>query len=142
MAAGVPWTCEKCGRCKVAKARAETRLSRLIVAGAYPAIMASGFGLFAVLGETELSLTLAAYISVLCCAGLITLHEFKLPYRREWKPAGGEVTADALFMVTVQIALPYLLGISLVLALADFIATKGFALQTLSKASEMISVVS
>ena len=59
-------------------------------------------------------------------AAVITLHEIKLPNREQWKPSAGEVGTDALFMATVQIALPYLLSITLVIAVSEILKTGGY----------------
>ena len=80
------------------------RVSKLLVLVSYPATIALGFALYAVLIGAGWSVTLASYISVLTGAALITLHEIKLPYRKEWKPKVGEIGADSVYMITVQVA--------------------------------------
>ena len=57
------------------------RVSKLVVVASYPATMALGFVLFAVLTGAGWSVILASYIAALTGAVLITLHEIKLPYR-------------------------------------------------------------
>ena len=106
-------------------------VSRLIVAGAYPVTMVIGFAIFLTASDAGLPVGIASYAAVLTCAALITLHEIALPYRREWRPDGGEIGCDAMFMITVQIALPYLLSISVVVALSEYLETNGFAVQGL-----------
>ena len=106
-------------------------MSNLVVVGSYPAIITLGFALYATLTGAGFAITLAAYVSVLIGAGLITLHEMNLPYRADWKPRAREVGADALFMVTVQIALPYLLSITLVIAAAASLTAGGLTVQGL-----------
>ncbi len=101
---------------------------RFVAVASYPAIMAVGFGLYAGLTALGLSVTLASYVSALAGAVLITAHEALLPYRSAWRPNAGEIGTDAVFMVVVQIALPFLLSISAVVALSDFLTTRGLAL--------------
>ena len=104
------------------------RVSKLLIRGSYPAIMAVGFVLFAILIGAGWSVTLASYIAMLTGAALITLHEIKLPYREEWKPGGGEIGADAAYMITVQIALPYFISISVVIYLSEVLRSSGVAM--------------
>ena len=96
-----------------------TVVARMIVVASYPAVIAFGLGLYAALVVQDLHVTPAAYIAVLAGAALVTLHELKWPCRTEWRPGLGEVGADMLFMLFVQVALPYLLSISLVIFLAE-----------------------
>ena len=99
--------------------------SRLVVVGSYPTVMMLGFAFYAGFTGIGLSVTLASFASVLIGATLITLHEINLPHREEWKPRTSEVGTDAAFMVTVQIALPYLLSVSLVIAVSEYLKTSG-----------------
>ncbi len=107
----------------------QKRVSILLVLASYPATMALGFVLYAVLIAAGWSVILASYISLLMGAALITLHEIKLPYREEWKPNVEEISADTLFMITVQVALPYLISISVVILLSDMLRSNGVAME-------------
>ncbi len=106
---------------------AERTVSKLVAAGSYPAVMMLGFALYAGLAGMGLPVTLASFVSVLIGAAVITLHEIKLPHRVAWKPGAGEIGTDAAFMMTVQIALPYLLSLSLVVAVSEYLKTRGLA---------------
>lgn len=99
--------------------------ARFAAAASYPAIMVLGFVLYGVATGLGVSVTLASYGAVLVCAALITAHEITLPYRRDWKPERGELGTDAVFMVLVQIALPLLLAITVVVAIADYLDATG-----------------
>lgn len=110
---------------------ADPPMAKAFAIASYPVIMLLGFGLYAALIGAGLTVTLASYLSALIGAVLITVHEIKLPYRPAWKPHRSEVGTDAVFMVAVQIALPYLLSISVVVALADYLATSGLAVQSI-----------
>lgn len=105
------------------------RVAKLVVVASYPATIAFGLVLFAVLTGAGASVTLASYIAVLTGAVLITLHEIKLPYREEWKPRVEEIGADAVYMITVQVALPYLISISVVISLSEALRSNGVAME-------------
>ena len=100
--------------------------TKFVVVASYPAIMLLGFVLYAALTSLGVSVILASYGSVFICAVLITVHELMLPNREEWKPHRNDIGTDTVFMVLVQVALPYLLSISLVVALAGYLETRGF----------------
>ena len=103
----------------------------LAAMGAWPAVMTAALGVHAWLAWLGLPPALAAYAAGLLGALLITWHEIRLPYRRAWKPAGAEVANDFLFLVTVQVALPFLLAVSVVSALARYFAVHGVAADAL-----------
>lgn len=100
---------------------------RFVAASSYPVVMALACASFAALSALGLAAALGAYAAVLLGAVLITWHEIKVPYRRNWKPSAPEVGADALFMGAVQIGVPLLLSVKLVVALADGLRAQGFA---------------
>ena len=102
--------------------------ARLAIIGAYPAVMVSGFALFAAFSAAGLSPLAASYVAALAAAALITLHEIRLPYRRAWQPGVTDIGTDALFMVAVQVALPYLLSLLIVSALSDVLGKDGVGL--------------
>lgn len=105
-------------------------LPRMVAAGSYPATMALCLVVYQSLVGGGVSAVPASYLSVLIGAALITLHEITLPYRQTWRPNGFEVGTDALFLATVHIALPYLLAISLVVALSGYLTANGVAVQS------------
>ncbi len=105
--------------------------AKVIVGASYPTVLTFGFGTFAALAAQCLHVTLASYIAVLAGAALVTLHELKLPCRAEWRPGLPEVGADTLFMLVVQVALPYLLSITLVIFLAEQLRVGGFIVEGL-----------
>ena len=104
---------------------------RLVAACAYPVVMVLGYGFFALFPRLGLPVAVSAYAAVLVGAILITAHEIRLPYRRDWRPQATEVQTDALFLGAVQIGVPLLLGISLVVALADLLRGTGLAIEGL-----------
>ena len=100
-------------------------LSRLAAVGSYPVVIVLGFALYLTLAGAGWYLTLASYGAALVGVGLITLHEMMLPYRRDWRPPAEEVRTDALFIIVVQAALPYLLAITVVIGLAGALQAGG-----------------
>lgn len=106
-------------------------LSRMIVVASYPTILALGFAFYTAFTSGGLPVSLASYVSVAICAALITLHEIKLPFRTAWKPQRSEIHTDAVFMVTIQVALPYLLSISVVVAVSEYLQSSGLTIQTI-----------
>ena len=106
------------------------RGARLVAGCAYPAVMAMAVTLHASLAWMGLSPPLAAYGAGLLAALLITWHEIRLPYRESWKPRRPEVADDLLFLITVQVALPLLLAVSLVSVLAQYLVAHGIVLGT------------
>jgi len=103
----------------------------LAVRGAYPAVMAIGFGLYAASAPLLGSPALASYLAVAVAALLITLHEIALPYRRSWRPSAAELRVDALFLILIQVALPYLLAVTLVVALSALARENGLVIRAL-----------
>ena len=106
-------------------------LAGVVTAVSYPAVLGTGFAVYATLLWIGWAVALASYVAVLTGAALVMLHETKLPYRREWRPTGGVVTADALFMGTVQGVLPLLLSFTVVIWLAGLLDTTGLSIDGL-----------
>ena len=105
-------------------------ISRLVVAGSYPGIMVLVFVLYGLYIDWGWPLALASGVSVLIGAALITLHEIKLPCRKDWRPNSNDVTADAIYLITMQVELPFLLSISVVLFLAGYLKSNGLTIET------------
>ena len=89
---------------------------------AYPATMAGAFGVHAALLAAGLPTLVAAYLSVTLAAGAVACLEFIIPYDRAWQPRWTDVKNDLIFMVTVQMVLPQLLGLLAALTLLDHLA--------------------
>lgn len=105
--------------------RATARMLQLL---SYPAIMALGFAIYIGLRAIELPLTASSYLAVAIAAGLVTVHEGVLPYRREWRPHRGEVANDVAFITVVQVLLPIGLSLFVVLWTADVLQSRGWTL--------------
>ena len=100
-------------------------LSGLAEVGSYPVVIALGFALFMTLAGAGLNVTLASYGAALVGVCLIVLHEVKLPYRKDWRPPAEDVRTDTLFLIIVQVALPYLLAITVIIGLAGALKAGG-----------------
>jgi sterol desaturase/sphingolipid hydroxylase (fatty acid hydroxylase superfamily) len=84
------------------------------------------------LSNLGMSSTLSSYIAAIICGlGLITLLELVLPYRREWLPTRQEIKTDIIFMLLVQVLLPYLLTIFTVAFIGDYLKSMGWNIQGL-----------
>ena len=103
----------------------------LIAGGSYPAILGFALVLFQALAAAGLHVTLASHLAAVAAAALVTLIEIRFPYRVEWRPGMREAGADAMFMMVVQITLPYLLSITLVVSVADGLRASGIAIDGL-----------
>ena len=109
----------------------ETSTSGFLVVVSYPFVILLGYLFYITLTASGLHLMLATYTAVISGALLITFHEMYFPYRNEWRPPFGEVRADAMFLVTVQVALPYLLSFALVLTIARAFENGGLTISNL-----------
>lgn len=119
------WLASDIGMTETDRTGAELRMLQVL---SYPGVMVLGFSLYAGLRTTGLPLMGCTYLVVAVSAGLITLHEFTLPYRREWRPIRSEVASDAAFMVAVQIMLPYFLSLFVVLTISDATQSRGWTI--------------
>lgn len=96
-------------------------ISSAVMAGSYPVTMTLAMSVLLLLDAAGVHLTLATYAASGTAAVLVTLHEAKLPYRREWHPTAGEVRSDATFMAAFHMAMPYLLGLALTFWIVDWL---------------------
>ncbi len=103
--------------------------AKIMSAASYPAVIMLGFAVYTTLAKLGLSVTVASYVGALVGAILITLLEINLPYRQDWIPDAREIGVDALYMITVQVALPFFVSISIVVALSDYLKGNGYAVQ-------------
>lgn len=85
---------------------------------AYPGTIAVTLALHSWLLSFADDALIAAYISMLVGAGLVTLLEWYYPNQKQWRPAMREVIDDLVYMGIVQMILPKLLTISVALIVA------------------------
>lgn len=96
----------------------------------YPGVMVISLLLYYGLHARGLSLALSSYIAAIVGGlGLITLFELVLPYRKEWLPTRAEVKTDFIFMMLIQVLLPYLLSILTAVFFVDFIKNTKWDIQ-------------
>lgn len=76
---------------------------------AYPATMAFGVALHAMMVGSGFNLKFSSYLPALCGAAIVTLLERYFPYRKEWQGKRDDVLNDSAYMLVVQIALPFIL---------------------------------
>ena len=86
----------------------------------YPFTIGVGYAVF-VYVDFKVATIVAAHIAVLVGAGLVTLHEWLVPYRKRWYPTRTDFVNDAAYMLIGQVFLERLLslaGFSVVVAIA------------------------
>ncbi|MGQ0752254.1 MAG: GH3 family domain-containing protein [Betaproteobacteria bacterium] len=86
----------------------------------YPLFVAGAVAAFGAMLSDGFSTAAAAYIPVIAVGVVIVLLEWKVPERADWRATRSDVTADALFMALVQVALPQLLVLLIVLLFAGW----------------------
>ncbi len=97
-------------------------MTRTVLAwGAYPMTMVGAFVVNAQLLSVGVPSLVAAYASVALAASAVTFFEFVIPYDKAWQPRWADVKNDLLFMVTVQMVLPQLLGLLMALTLLGYL---------------------
>ena len=79
----------------------------------YPLTLVGAAALFAWSSRTGLPVMFAAYHAAMLGIAVIVIAEQLLPYRSVWRPGRAEAATDALYLLTVQMALPALLSLGL-----------------------------
>ena len=97
----------------------DSRMSRLLPWVHYPLVMVSVFAMFAWLQAQGASIIVSTYVPVVFAAAIVALLEIAFPHRTVWRPPAGEVSTDLVFMTTVQLALPPLVGFLFVYLLIE-----------------------
>ena len=97
----------------------------------YPGVMISVIATHFSLLQINAPLIAATYIPILGSALLIIYFEWRYPHRATWRPHAAEVTTDVLYMLMVQIALPYLVLAAFVLWLVQPLHTLNLPLANL-----------
>lgn len=86
----------------------------------YPLFVAGAVATFGAMLAAGMGTAAAAYVPVIGVGVVIVLLEWKFPERADWRAARSDVTADALFMALVQVALPQLLVLLTLLLFAGW----------------------
>ncbi len=107
----------------------KSKLRTLATWCVYPGVMLISLAIYYGAIGAGIDLALSSYIAAIVGGfGLITLFELLLPYRREWLPRWSEVRTDFVFMVLIQILLPFLLSILTVTYLVRAVDAQGWSL--------------
>lgn len=105
------------------------KLRTFLTWSAYPSVMLASLVIYFALASRGVDLGISSNIAATIGGfGLVTLLEIAIPYRREWLPSWSDLKVDFLFMVLIQILLPYLLTILSVAWLVDLVASNGWNL--------------
>lgn len=80
----------------------------------YPIVIVGCIGIFFTLLNLSAGIYVSTYLPVFLGAFSVIAFEFLTPHKIDWKPKTSDVTADALFMLVVQVLLPR--GLSFVVA--------------------------
>ena len=105
----------------------ETRLTPRIVASwlAYPIVISLGITLYLILEKHGFPVQLSSYCTVVLGAFLVTLLERFIPHLKVWQGNRDDIRVDVVYMITVQVALPIVLGLSLALYLKNMVDSMG-----------------
>ncbi len=88
------------------------RISDILKWTVYPGVMSIGLMIYYGLTNYGINVFLSSYVAtIIAGVGLITFFELVLPYRKEWLPSSSDIGTDFIFMMLVQVLLPYLLSI-------------------------------
>lgn len=78
----------------------------------YPGVLAICLLIFHILKKFGVDITISSYVAAIIGGlGLVTIFELALPYRREWLPNFSDIKVDLIFMIVIQVFLPFLLSI-------------------------------
>jgi len=100
----------------------------LVRYGAYPTLMLAPLFVLWCLIQSGAPLTFAPYVAVAMVVPLILFAERLVPFRGEWTAGLADYFEDGLFMVTVQVAVPFALGWLAALALINVVGATGWSL--------------
>lgn len=107
----------------------KTSLRRLGTWLAYPGVLLLSVWLFYRLQQNGVSAVASSYwAAVFGGVGLITVLEYLLPFRSDWRPSRTEIRVDLIFMILVQVLLPKALVLLTAIGLANWVEVQHFAL--------------
>ena len=92
---------------------------------AYPAVMASAFGAYAVAVASGIKVPASGYLSAALGVLLICMLEAHLPYRRAWRPDRRALKTDLIYLFGVQTVLPIILALAVGSTLAGHVRQSG-----------------
>jgi sterol desaturase/sphingolipid hydroxylase (fatty acid hydroxylase superfamily) len=92
---------------------------------AYPLLMVGALAFLAALLHGGAALAWAPYATVAIIGPMILLCERIAPFRKEWAASMGDYVQDGVFMVIVQVIVPFALGWAVASSLASLLQTHG-----------------
>jgi sterol desaturase/sphingolipid hydroxylase (fatty acid hydroxylase superfamily) len=95
---------------------------------AYPACLVVGIATYYGLRASGAPLSYSPYLAVVAAFALISLFEWLIPYRPDWKPAARDTVTDLIFMSFVQVLLPLALGWLSAYVLLHIVGAAGLSL--------------
>jgi len=98
---------------------------------AYPLALILSVSTFYYFHSLGFSYSVSALISSMISVSLIMALEWLLPFEPSWKPSVSDITADAVFMVLVQLVLPKALAIFFTVTVLNFMQTNQWVLSSL-----------
>ena len=101
-------------------------MSSFLDRGTYPVTLLGAIGAFLAL-NTVVPVTLAGYLAVALAAVTILMLEQVRPYRTAWQPDRPTVVNDALFLVLVQMLMPFLITLPVSSLLSDLARDVGLS---------------
>lgn len=102
-------------------------LTYLLKIIAYPVCLAVGIATYYALRAAGVPLGVAPYAGVIAAFLLISLFEWLIPHRADWKPEARDTITDLIFMTFVQVLLPLGLGWLSAYALLNIVQKAGLS---------------
>ena len=106
----------------------DTRHFGILSKVAFPATMLGAFAVNTTLVSMGWSILGASYVAVVLAAAAVTCFEFVIPYDKSWQPRWTDVKNDLLFMVTIQMVLPQVLGLVVALTALGYFESLDWSL--------------
>jgi len=97
-------------------------LRRLVSVLAYPLVMATALLTLMGLLDAGAALTWAPFATVAIVGPIVLLIERIIPFRRAWTANGSDYLEDSLFMVAVQVTVPFAMAWMVAFGLSTFLA--------------------
>lgn len=105
-------------------------MRNLIRYGAYPVVLSLGIVVHMALRQIDVNLHAATYVPVGLGALMISVLEWRVPFRQTWWADKREIGQDVIFMALIQGMLPPLLAFTLSVTLLDWLRGHAWTLET------------
>jgi sterol desaturase/sphingolipid hydroxylase (fatty acid hydroxylase superfamily) len=95
----------------------------------YPGVLLTSVWFFYRLQQQGISAGVSSYlVAVLGGVGMITVLEYLLPFRSDWRPSRTDIRVDLVFMVLVQVLLPKALVLLTAMSLVQWVGVQPAAM--------------